>query len=383
MSTTAKIIVGILAAIAILAIIAIVIIVLVGPSEPDPTAEPPTTAPTTPPEAGDDSWDKIEAAGKIVVGTSADYPPFEFYVDDLQIDGFDIAMMDEMGRRLGVSIEYLDYAFDGLGGALQLGQIDLALAAVSVTAERESVVDFSNIYLVGEDAILAHKGSGIDSVGSVDDMAAYRIGVQRGTAYEAWILTELVDTGKMPESNLFVYERAGDAVRDLVQDRLDVVILDLQPAELAVQEYEVKIVGQGLNQQRYAIAFPKGAAALKAKDRRRSARAAQRGHHCRTGQQVPGPGSSPAHANAWADEHAQATGRVYRRHVLRRAPQWRGQLQQSYPGSAGRQVHQGVEGPELGHLHLGFLLQAGLCQWRPDGRAADAHSGNGRARTDL
>ena len=118
---------------------------------------------------------------------------------------------------------------------------------------------------MGEDAILAHKGSGIDSVGSVDDMAAYRIGVQRGTVYEAWILTELVDTGKMPESNLFVYERAGDAVRDLIQDRLDVVILDAQPAELAVQEYEVKIVGQGLNQQRYAIAFPKGAAALKEK----------------------------------------------------------------------------------------------------------------------
>ena len=265
MSKTAKIIVGVLAAIAILAIIAIVIIVLVGPSEPEPTAVPPTTAPTTPPEEGDDSWDKIEAAGKIVVGTSADYPPFEFYVDDMQIDGFDVAMMDEMGRRLGVTIEYLDYAFDGLGGALQLGQIDLALAAVSVTAERESVVDFSNIYLVGEDAILAHTGSGIDSVGSVDELAALKIGVQRGSVYEAWVLTELVATGKMPESNLFVYERAGDAVRDLVQDRLDVVILDLQPAELAVQEYEVKIVGQGLNQQRYAIAFPKGAAALKEK----------------------------------------------------------------------------------------------------------------------
>jgi len=266
MSKTAKIIIGVLAAIAILAIIAIVIIVLVGPSEePEPTAVPPTTAPTTPPEEGDDSWDKIEAAGKMVVGTSADYPPFEFYVDDLKIDGFDIAMMDEMGRRLGVSIEYLDYAFDGLGGALQLGQIDLALAAVSVTAERESVVDFSNVYLVGEDAILAHTGSGIDSVGAADEMAAYRIGVQRGSAYEAWVLTELVATGKMPESNLFVYEAAPDAVRDLLEDRLDVVILDSQPAELAVQTYEVKIVGQGLNQQRYAIAFPKGAAALKAK----------------------------------------------------------------------------------------------------------------------
>jgi len=263
MSKTAKIIIGILAAIAILAIIAIVIIILVGPSEPEPTAVPPTTAPTTPAE-GDDSWDKIQAAGKMVVGTSADYPPFEFYVSDGQIDGFDIAMMDEMGRRLGVNIEYLDYAFDGLGPALQLGQIDLALAAVSVTAERESVVDFSNVYLVGEDAVLAKKGSGI-TISSVDDMAAYKIGVQRNTVYEAWIRTELVDTGKMPESNLFVYEGAPDAVRDLLEGRVDLVVLDAQPAELAVQEYDVEIVAQGLNQQRYAIAFPKGAAALKEK----------------------------------------------------------------------------------------------------------------------
>jgi polar amino acid transport system substrate-binding protein len=264
MSKTAKIVIGILAAIAIIAIIAIVIIVLTGPSEPEPTAVPPTTAPTTPPEAGDDSWDRIEAAGKMVVGTSADYPPFEFYVSDMQIDGFDIAMMDEMGRRLGVSIEYLDYAFDGLGPALQLGQIDLALAAVSVTSERESVVDFSNVYLVGEDAILAKKGSGI-TISSVDDMAAYRVGVQRNTVYEAWVRTELIDTGKMPESNLFIYELATHAFRDLTEGRIDLMMLDASPAELVVQTEDVEIVGQGLNQQRYAIALPKGAAALKEK----------------------------------------------------------------------------------------------------------------------
>ena len=262
MSKTAKIIIGILAAIAVLAIIAIVIIVLVGPSdEPEATATAPAPTATS---AVDDSWDKIQAAGKMIVGTSADYPPFEFYVDDLKIDGFDIAMMDEIGRRLGVSIEYYDYAFDGLGPSLQLGQIDVALAAISITDERQSVVDFSNVYLVSEDAVLAKMGSGI-TVSSVDDMARYRIGVQRNTVYETWIRSELVDTGKMPESNLSFYELATHAFRDLVEERVDLAVFDAQPAVVATEEFDVEIVGRGLNQQRYGIALRKGAAALKEK----------------------------------------------------------------------------------------------------------------------
>jgi polar amino acid transport system substrate-binding protein len=100
------------------------------------------------PVAEDASWSRIQAAGKIVVGTSADYPPFEYYID-FQADGFDIALMREIGQRLGVEIEIKDFAFDGLGSALQLNQIDVAIAAISITPEREGFVDFSDVYYVG------------------------------------------------------------------------------------------------------------------------------------------------------------------------------------------------------------------------------------------
>ena len=224
MSTTAKIVIWALAAIALLAICGIAaILIFAPPGEVEPTATP---------AAIDDSWERVKAAGRIVVGTSADYPPFEFYIGETQIDGFDIAMMDEIGRRLGVQVEYLDFAFDGLGNALQLGQIDAAIAAISITAERESVVDFSNVYLVTEDGVLAHQDSSI-SIGSPDDLASHRVGVQRGSVFEDWLHGELVETGKMPEGNLLVYERAGDAVRDLQEGRVDLVVMDLQPAERA------------------------------------------------------------------------------------------------------------------------------------------------------
>ena len=255
MSTTAKIVIWALAAIALLAICGIAaILIFAPPGEVEPTATP---------AAIDDSWERVKAAGRIVVGTSADYPPFEFYIGETQIDGFDIAMMDEIGRRLGVQVEYLDFAFDGLGNALQLGQIDAAIAAISITAERESVVDFSNVYLVTEDGVLAHQDSSI-SIGSPDDLANHRVGVQRGSVFEDWLYGELVATGKMPEGNLLVYERAGDAVRDLQEGRVDLVVMDLQPAEAAVAAGGVKLAAQGLNQQRLALAYPKGAQALKA-----------------------------------------------------------------------------------------------------------------------
>ena len=72
-----------------------------------------------PGQTTDDSWDKVQKAGKLLVGTSADYAPFESYNDQYQIDGFDIALINEIAKQLGVTVELNDFAFDGLGGAVQ------------------------------------------------------------------------------------------------------------------------------------------------------------------------------------------------------------------------------------------------------------------------
>jgi heat shock protein HslJ len=163
-----------------------------------------------------------------------------------------------------VEVEYHDFAFDGLGPALTLGQIDAAIAAISRTPEREAVVDFSNVYLVSEDGALAQEGSGI-VLETIDDIAQYKVGVQRNTVYEEWVQTVLIDAGRMSPDNLFSYESAEDAIRDLREGRIDLVILDAQAAQAFVEEGGVELVGKGLNAQNYAIALPKGALTLKAK----------------------------------------------------------------------------------------------------------------------
>ncbi len=219
---------------------------------------------TDPPLAADDSWERVAAAGKLVVGTSADYPPFAFFVGEGQIDGFDIALMDELGRRLGVAIDYRDLAFDGLGPALVQGQIDAAIAAISRTPEREALVYFSNVYLVAEDGVLAGEDSDI-AIGSAGDLAAYRVGVQRNTVYQDWVQTTLIDPGRMSPDNLFAYEKAEHLLRDLREARIDLAIMDAQAAQAFVEQGGVKLVAKGRGQQHYAIALPFGAAALQAR----------------------------------------------------------------------------------------------------------------------
>src|SRR5690606_9644832 len=124
---------------------------------------------------------RVRASGRLAVGTSLDYPPFSFRNDQFQPDGFDMALINDVASRLGVRAEIQDMAFDSLFNALNSGQIDVAIAAITVTTEREALVDFSNIYWVGEEGIVSRPNSGITSVTTLNELAGGRIGVQRSS----------------------------------------------------------------------------------------------------------------------------------------------------------------------------------------------------------
>jgi len=221
--------------------------------------------PETPEVVQDNSWTLVQEAGVLRVATSADYPPFSYYNPDYVIDGFDPALIREIGAKLGVRVEIEDYAFEGLGAALRIGQADVAIAAISITPERQAQFDFSNIYYVGRDGILARADSDITSITNPGQMAGRRVGVQRLSVYESWAQDVLVDGGIIAQNQLFAYAKPEHAVDDLKHGRVDLVIMDLQPATLALSDGDLSLVGEGLNQQRLAIALPQGKGALKAK----------------------------------------------------------------------------------------------------------------------
>jgi hypothetical protein len=145
---------------------------------------------------------------------------------------------------------------------MQVGQVDAAIAAITVTPERQAVVDFSDVYFTGRDTALASQTSTFGPILVPAQLAQYRVGVQRGTIYETWLRTTLVDHGLMPASNLLVYEKPEHAVSDLKQNRNDVVVMDSRPADEYLQQGGVRLVGQSLKPQLFAIAVPKGASTL-------------------------------------------------------------------------------------------------------------------------
>jgi polar amino acid transport system substrate-binding protein len=211
-----------------------------------------------PPQLPMNDLQKIQANGKMLIGVSADYAPFEYYNAQFQIDGFDPALMREIAARMGVQVEFVDFAFDGLPNALTIGQIDLAISAISVTPERQALVLFSNVYFVGDDGILARTGTTLPPITDFYQLAMYRVGVQTKTVYETMIQTGLVDTGLMPQMNLSTYQRIDDALNALKAGTIDLVMMDLAPAQAQVNAGGVVLLGSKLNTQRYAIAMRAG-----------------------------------------------------------------------------------------------------------------------------
>jgi arginine/lysine/histidine transporter system substrate-binding protein len=223
-----------------------------------PTATGAASGKSSPaPGAGpQDDWTRIQSTGRMVIGTSADYPPFEFRTPNFTIDGFDAELMREIARRLGVSVELRDYAFEGLLDGIQLGQLDGAIAAISVTDERSQQVSFSRIYHVGQDAVLAPADYSGEQITTADKLADNRVGVQEGSVYETEMQQVLVDTGLTKPANVVAYADIRDAVAALQAKTIDFVVMDAAPAATIAQSGQGKLAGGGLTRQQFAIALP-------------------------------------------------------------------------------------------------------------------------------
>ena len=195
----------------IVILFAVLLVVACGPKEPANQLE------------------SIKQAGKIVAGTSADYPPFEYVDESGEMVGFDVDLMNEIGKRMGVEMEIVDMPFDSLIAAVQEGKIDISVAAFNYTEERDKTVDFTDAYYYAEDGFLVAE----DFAGEIskpEDAANYSVGVQTGSTADGWATENLVDAGLMSVDNLFRYERMDQAGLDVKNGRIDILITDYIPA---------------------------------------------------------------------------------------------------------------------------------------------------------
>lgn len=194
----------------------------------------------------------VAEGGKLVFGTNAEFPPFEYLGDDGQPDGFDVALVKAIGEKMGMEIEIQNMEFASLIAAIG-SKIDGAIAGMTITEERKAAVDFSDAYYDAVQYVIVPADS---TIATADDLKNKTIGTQLGTT--GMYLAEDIEGATVQ-----TYNKAVDAVNDLVNGRVDYVIIDKNPAEVFVSKFEGKIAAIegaefGFEAEQYAIALPKG-----------------------------------------------------------------------------------------------------------------------------
>jgi polar amino acid transport system substrate-binding protein len=184
--------------------------------------------------------DEIKARGTLIVGTSADYPPYESVDEAGAFIGFDMDLIREIGTRMGLQVEIKDMAFDALVAAVQEKKVDAVIAAMQYSPERDEKVDFSIPYHFQKDAFIVAGDSAIEMAGPMD-AAGLSIGVQTGTLQEQWVMDNLVTPGLMTEDQLFRYERVDQGALDVSAGRVDILFINADPAKELADKVGLKL----------------------------------------------------------------------------------------------------------------------------------------------
>lgn len=165
---------------------------------------------------------KIKSSGQLIVGTSADFPPYEFHKEINGKDtivGFDIALAKEIAKDMGVTLVVKDMKFDGLLAALNSGNIDIVVSGMTPNDERKKHVDFSMIYYVAEQSILV-RSADREKFSSVSALKGKKVGAQLGSQQEK------IAKEQIPGSKVKALGRIADLILELKFKKIDAIVLD-------------------------------------------------------------------------------------------------------------------------------------------------------------
>jgi polar amino acid transport system substrate-binding protein len=204
-----------------------------------------------------DSDDETTAGGgggggggeALTVGSDIPYPPFEQGKEG-NYTGFDIELLEAVGKAIGREVEFEDTSFDTIFLDLAQGKFDVVASAATITDEREKTVDFTNPYYLSEQAILVKEGSEIDSVEALNGIT---VGVQQGTTGQEFV------EEKGEAGDLRKYPQGPDAVGALESGTVEAVVIDIPVAENAVEASDGLEISAAIpTEEQYGFAVGQG-----------------------------------------------------------------------------------------------------------------------------
>ncbi|MFM1655615.1 glutamine ABC transporter substrate-binding protein GlnH [Brevibacillus sp. B_LB10_24] len=193
-------------------------------------------------------------ASKVTVGTDTSYLPFEFLNQETgKYDGFDMDLLEAVAKEAGFTYELKPMDFSGLIPALQTNNLDMVIAGVTIKPEREQVIDFSRPYYDAGTLILVRADN--DSIKGAADLKGKVIATKQGTS--SYDYAAKLDGVK----EVVPFPNIDQAYMELEKGSADAVVFD-SPNVLYYSNTKgsgkVKVVGDLLEGQQFAIAFPKG-----------------------------------------------------------------------------------------------------------------------------
>ncbi|CAH1057016.1 transporter substrate-binding domain-containing protein [Paenibacillus pseudetheri] len=196
------------------------------------------------------------AAKKLTMGTSADFPPYEFHkvVDGKDtVVGFDIDIAKEIAADMGAELVIKDLPFDSLLNELSSGRVDIVISGLSPTEERKKAVDLSDIYYKAEQAIVVREADK-DKYATMDAVKGTKIGVQTGSIQEE--IAKGIEGAKVTSLG-----KISEIVLQLQSNRVDTAIIEGPVAKSFVKNVPGLVITDAkpeVEDDGYAIGIKKG-----------------------------------------------------------------------------------------------------------------------------
>lgn len=211
---------------------------------------------TLAPAAFADELEGLKERGVMKIAMTGQYPPFNFVNDKNEVVGFDPAIGAEIAKRMGIETEVVTTAWDGIIGGLLANKFDAVVGSMSITEEREKVIDFVGPYYNTKRAFFTVAGSDITTQEQLKDAV---VGVTLGETHDEWARAQGYDVK--------TYKGLPELLLELTNGRIDVVINDSIPVILAMKsgQYDLaEIPAPDAEKFPAGIAIRKGNPELKA-----------------------------------------------------------------------------------------------------------------------
>lgn len=215
-----------------------------GSDDPAPVTE------TAPPAAAN--------GDELIMGTNAAFQPFEYVTENGLVDiydGIDVAIAKKIADENGMTLKIEDMEFDGLVAAVSTGKIDMAVAGMTVTEERQQNVDFSDTYYTASQVMVVPADN--EDIKTAEDLKNGKlVGVVLGYTGDNIV----TDTIGVSEENITRANRGIDIVQDVKNGKLDAVVIDSATGKALAEANGLKVVEdpEAFESEEYAIAVQKG-----------------------------------------------------------------------------------------------------------------------------